>query len=63
MAQNKECIDCVHHERHVCVDDNNQPIVKGTNGDDFWYYEVCKKNWGLPQNAYTNANQCKFYRK
>lgn len=60
---NKECDHCVHWEKHVCVDNNNVPVVKGTNGDAHWHYEVCKKNWGLPQFAHTSATNCKFYRK
>lgn len=61
----KNCKDCVHWSRHVCLDSKGEPVKREAKlaPDLFWYYEECKKNWGLPKNAYTDANKCHLYKK
>lgn len=67
----KQCSNCMHWSRHVCLDQNNKPVPKQSYNPDnkyvhgteeYWYYEECKKNWGLPQFAYTSADSCKYYK-
>lgn len=60
----KLCSDCIHWSRHVCKDANGNPVAREAKlAEPFWYYEECKKNWGLPKNAYVNALKCQFYKK
>lgn len=59
-----ECADCAYWSEHLCVDSNDNPVKRDSPiGRQFWFYEVCKKNWGLPQNAYISATSCKFYKE
>lgn len=59
----RKCEDCVHWSRHECVDESGKPIKrKAVLAEPVWYYQVCKKNWGLPSSAFINASKCQFYR-
>jgi len=59
----KECENCIHWSRHVAMDDKGEPVKREAKlAEPFWYYQVCKKNWGLPHNAYINASKCQFYK-
>lgn len=59
------CSECLHWSRHECLDSKGNNIARKESlaPEPFWYYELCKKNWGLPQNAYYNANNCKFFKQ
>ena len=60
----KQCSNCKHWSRHVCTDSEGNAIKRTAKlAEPFWYYEQCKKNWGLPQNAYTSAVNCRFFEK
>lgn len=65
MSEEKNCSDCINWSRHVCTDDVGNPVAREARlaPEPVWYYETCKKNWGLPQNAYINGSKCKFWRK
>ena len=59
----KKCEDCVNWSEHRCVDKHGNHIERFTlEGMKFWTYEVCTKNWALPQNAHYTGTNCKFYR-
>lgn len=62
--QEKSCNVCQHWSKSVCLDSEGKPIERKESlaPEPFWYYEECKKNWGLPHNAYTNAKVCRFYK-
>lgn len=63
-VQERQCSDCVHWSKQVCVDENNAPVPRNPQrGEPFWIYELCKKNWGLPQNAYISAVKCHHYKE
>jgi hypothetical protein len=58
----KKCQNCIHWSRHICVDNKGEPIKReSTLSEPFWYYEECKKNWGLPKSAHTTAEKCQFF--
>jgi len=60
----------MHWSKHTCLDSEGKPILKYdakynkyvTLAEPYWMFEDCKKNWGLPQVAYTSADNCKYYR-
>lgn len=56
---NKSCDVCTHHSTDICVDELGLPVVK-YNGEAY-VYEICNKNWGLPQQANLNGDKCKFF--
>lgn len=59
----KECEKCVHWSRELCTDKEGNPLKRqAVLAEPTWYYQTCKKNWGLPSEAHINANNCKFYR-
>lgn len=60
----KECHNCSHWSKHVCVDSAGNPIARTAKlaPEPFWTYEECKKNWGLPKSAYLDASKCPFYK-
>lgn len=59
------CSKCQHWSEHKCLDSNGNPIARTETlaPAPFWMYETCKKNWGLPHNAYYNGNKCKFFKE
>lgn len=59
------CNTCVHWSKEFCLDKNGNRIARTEtlSPEPFWTYELCKKNWGLPHNAYINGNTCKFYKE
>lgn len=60
----KKCDECVHWSRHVCKDSEGTPVKREAKlAEPFWYYEECKKNWGLPKNAHVTANYCNHYKR
>lgn len=59
----KECKQCVHWSREACTDSSGNVINRTAKlAEPVWYYQTCKKNWGLPSEAHINATNCKFYR-
>ena len=60
----RTCENCTHWSRHVCLDASGKPVERKDplSPDQFWHYEECKKNWGLPRNAYTNAKKCHLFK-
>ena len=68
--QPKSCNVCVHYSEHQCLDTEGKPILKYQHDgnqyvkldEPYWTYAECKKNWGLPQVAYTSADSCKYYK-
>lgn len=45
------------------MDNNGVQIRREAKlSEPFWYYEECKKNWGLPKNAYLSAVKCQLYK-
>lgn len=64
MVTSKECSSCVHWSEHPCVNDKGETIKrKILNGETIWTYELCKKNWGLPQHAHLSPSGCKFFKE
>ena len=62
-VKEKPCSECVNWKQHVCEDKNGVPIHREAElAPEFWYYETCTKNWGLPVSAHLNGNKCKFWR-
>jgi hypothetical protein len=62
-VEEKPCSACVHWKQNICEDKDGNPIKREAKlAPEFWYYETCAKNWGLPANAYLNGTKCKFWR-